>query len=222
MIVSCPQCDARYEVDAQVLSPNGRRVRCAKCGHLWTERPPAGPAMLEDVEYVDEDAGVENFRATRRAIGHQKKSKKRGNAIAAWAALAAAIVVIMGGGVVARNQIVSIWEPAARLYETAGLDLEVRDFGLDVQVTSLRQRRNDANEVVIDVTGEIVNTSTDVKAVPQLEGALLNVRQQAIHSWRFYASAGQLNPGEATEFRTSVVNPPDGAREVFVSFAAEG
>lgn len=222
MIISCPQCDARYEVDAQVLSPNGRQVRCAKCGHLWTERPPAGPADLEDLEYAEEDPTLDDFRATRRAIGKQSKGKKRGSAIAAWAALAAAIVVIIGGGIVARNQIVSIWEPAARIYETVGLSLDVRDFGLDVQVTSLRQRRNEANELVIDVTGEIVNTSTDVKMVPELEGALLDVRQRPIHSWRFSAGAGELNPGEATEFKTEVVNPPDGAREVFVSFAAEG
>lgn len=222
MIISCPQCDARYEVDARVLSPKGRQVRCAKCGHLWTERPPAGPAELEELDYVEEDPELDDFRATRRAIGHQTKSKKRGNAIAAWAALAAAIIVIIGGGIVARNQIVSIWEPAARIYEIVGLDLDIRDFGLDVLVTSLRQRRNEANELVIDVTGEIVNTSADVRIVPQLEGALLNVRQQAIHSWRFNAAAGQLDPGEATEFKTSVVNPPDGAREVFVSFAAEG
>lgn len=221
MIISCPQCDARYEIDAQVLSPKGRQVRCAKCGHQWTERPPAGPADLDDLDYVEEDAGVDDFRATRRAIGHKNKGKKRGTAVAAWAALAAAIVVIIGGGIVARNQIVSIWEPAARIYETVGLSLDVRDFGLDVQVTSLRQRRNEANELVIDVTGEITNTSADVRIVPQLEGALLNGRQQSIHSWRFKAATGKLEPGEATEFKTSVVNPPDGAREVFVTFASE-
>ncbi len=222
MIISCPQCDARYEVEARVLSPSGRQVRCAKCGHQWTERPPAGPAELEELDFADEDEGLDDFRATRRAAGRRTKGKKRGNAIAAWAAIAAAIVVIIGGGIVARNQIVSIWEPAARLYETVGLSLDIHDFGLDVQVTSLRQRRNEANELVIDVTGEIINTSDDVKLVPQLEGALLDVSQKAIHSWRFKAAAGQLNPGEATEFKTSVVNPPDGAREVFVSFASEG
>lgn len=221
MIISCPQCDARYEVDAQVLSPNGRQVRCAKCGHQWTERPPAGPAELEELDYLDEDQGRDDFRATRRAIINKNKGKKRGSAIAAWVALAAAIVVVIGGGIVARNQIVSIWEPAARFYETVGLSLDIHDFGLDVQVTSLRQRRNEANELVIDVTGEIVNTSADVKIVPELKGALLDVSQKAIHSWRFNAAAGQLNPGEATEFKTSVVNPPDGAREVFVSFVSE-
>lgn len=222
MIVSCPQCDARYEVDAQVLSPNGREVRCAKCGHLWTERPPAEPAELEEVEYVEEDQEFDDFRATRRATGRQTKGKKRGSSIVAWAALAALVAVIIGGSIVAREQIVSVWEPAARIYETVGLSLKVRNFGLDVKVTLLRQRRNDANELVIDVTGEIINTSANVKTIPQLIGALLNVRQQRIHSWRFNAAAGELSPGEATEFKTNVVNPPDGAMEVLVSFVAEG
>ena len=222
MIVSCPQCDARYEVDAQVLSPNGREVRCAKCGHLWTERPPAEPAELEEVEYVEEDQELDDFRATRRATGRQNKGKKRGSSIVAWAALAALVAVIIGGSIVAREQIVEVWEPAARIYETVGLSLKVRDFGLDVKVTSLRQRRNDADEVVIDVTGEIINTSANVKTIPQLLGALLDVRQQPIHSWRFNAAAGELSPGEATEFKTNVVNPPDGTMEVYVSFDAEG
>lgn len=220
MIVSCPQCDARYEVDAQVLSPNGRRVRCAKCGHLWTERAPA--LHVEEVDYAVEDSEADDFRATRRAIGHQKKQKKRGSAIAAWAAIAAVIVVALGAGYFARNAIVSIWEPAARIYQAAGIELEADEIGLEVQVTALRQRRNEEDELVIDVTGEIVNTSSVVKIVPPLEGSLLDVQQQPIHSWRFTATAGQLEPGEATVFNTSVVNPPDGATEVMFRFPPGG
>jgi predicted Zn finger-like uncharacterized protein len=40
MIVSCPQCDTHFDLDPKVLMPNGRALRCAKCKHTWTERPP--------------------------------------------------------------------------------------------------------------------------------------------------------------------------------------
>ena len=223
MIVSCPQCDARYELDPQVLSPDGRRVRWATCGPQWTERPlDESPGFAGPLDDFDEVADDEEFRATRQVVRPGRRRKKKSNASAAWLALAAAIAVIVVGAVVARNEVVSFWEPAARVYEAVGLDVNITDFGLDVQVTSLRQRRNEDNEIVIDVTGEILNTSSDVKPVPELEGALLDVRQRPIHSWRFNAATVELNPGEATEFKTSVVNPPDGAREVFVSFAVEG
>lgn len=41
MIVSCPACATRFSLDASLLGPNGRNVRCAKCGHRWHQQPPA-------------------------------------------------------------------------------------------------------------------------------------------------------------------------------------
>lgn len=35
MIIACPACEARFNVDPAKLAPAGRTVRCAKCGHRW-------------------------------------------------------------------------------------------------------------------------------------------------------------------------------------------
>ena len=40
MILTCPECSARYVVDPKALLPNGRVVRCAKCKHSWKETAP--------------------------------------------------------------------------------------------------------------------------------------------------------------------------------------
>ncbi len=40
MILTCPECSARYLVDPKALLPNGRVVRCAKCKHSWRESAP--------------------------------------------------------------------------------------------------------------------------------------------------------------------------------------
>ncbi|MDA1060067.1 MAG: zinc-ribbon domain-containing protein, partial [Proteobacteria bacterium] len=59
MIVTCPNCSTRYQLDAQFLVPQGRALRCVKCGHSWTERPKtaAAPVIVEtdtdDVEVPD-------------------------------------------------------------------------------------------------------------------------------------------------------------------------
>lgn len=47
MIVACPSCQTRFQLDPVKLQPVGRHVRCAKCSHRWLQLPegmelPAG------------------------------------------------------------------------------------------------------------------------------------------------------------------------------------
>lgn len=51
MRLSCPNCNAQYEIDAALLPENGREVQCSACNFVWfqkhialTEEPEAPPA----------------------------------------------------------------------------------------------------------------------------------------------------------------------------------
>jgi predicted Zn finger-like uncharacterized protein len=37
-LIICPSCGTRYEI-AAVIPPEGRKVRCSKCSHIWQARP---------------------------------------------------------------------------------------------------------------------------------------------------------------------------------------
>lgn len=52
MRLICPNCDARYEVDAAMIPPEGRDVQCSACGQVWFQ--PPGPA----VEDLDAEAAL--------------------------------------------------------------------------------------------------------------------------------------------------------------------
>ena len=39
MIIACPSCGARFNLDPAKLLPAGRNVRCAKCSHGWRQMP---------------------------------------------------------------------------------------------------------------------------------------------------------------------------------------
>jgi predicted Zn finger-like uncharacterized protein len=39
MLVTCPACGARYEIEAGLIPPEGRRVQCSACEHVWQEFP---------------------------------------------------------------------------------------------------------------------------------------------------------------------------------------
>lgn len=41
MIITCPECATRYDVDDERFQPDGRSVRCAACGESWFVPAPA-------------------------------------------------------------------------------------------------------------------------------------------------------------------------------------
>ncbi|WP_417624611.1 MJ0042-type zinc finger domain-containing protein [Paremcibacter congregatus] len=53
MILTCPECSARYVVDPNALRPNGRVVRCAKCKASWKEQAPDDATPVVDAAEAD-------------------------------------------------------------------------------------------------------------------------------------------------------------------------
>ncbi|MEM6851374.1 MAG: zinc-ribbon domain-containing protein [Pseudomonadota bacterium] len=50
MIITCEECGSRYEADRAQFEPEGRKVRCADCGHVWFQAPVPDSAPDGDVE----------------------------------------------------------------------------------------------------------------------------------------------------------------------------
>ena len=66
MIVTCPSCDTKYEVLRDILIPNGRRLRCVRCKHTWTERPPDDEGSSDE---IDDDIEVPSLDEINQSSG---------------------------------------------------------------------------------------------------------------------------------------------------------
>ena len=51
MILTCPECTTSYEAPIELLGPDGRKVKCHKCGHIWL----AASDAPEDLSVADEN-----------------------------------------------------------------------------------------------------------------------------------------------------------------------
>jgi len=56
MIVECPNCQAKFRLPDDKISPQGTKLRCGKCRHVFEVKPPAEPAApgLTDFDFPDD------------------------------------------------------------------------------------------------------------------------------------------------------------------------
>jgi predicted Zn finger-like uncharacterized protein len=52
MLIVCPSCATSYDVELASLQPNGRRVRCVRCRHVWLAEQNRADKLLAAAEAI--------------------------------------------------------------------------------------------------------------------------------------------------------------------------
>jgi predicted Zn finger-like uncharacterized protein len=223
MIITCPNCSTRYQLDAQVLVPHGRALRCVKCGHRWTERTQtdAAPAAIAVVEVPDfgldvparQPPGRTLAAARRRDRGRASRSRKEaGSGLIGWAVLGVLVVGVAAGLFFLRSGVIAYFPAAKLAYDLVGLDTAPRAMGPGEGLKIFKPsfiKRDDDDTWVIDIEGEVQNITRTTRAVPQaLQVLLLDQNDNVVGEWKFRAPASLLGPLDKFQYRTSVIDPP--------------
>lgn len=234
MILTCPSCATRYAVDGTKFPAEGRTVRCSRCGHSW-HQPGEDPAsVMEDVagDLPDNDPYPVNPTHHSPRDADQAPGFRGGMAVptsapvswpmriavvAGWLGLIAVVVLIAVSAVRYRQDIATLWPQSAGVYSSLGLP--VNTAGLDFRKVDYR-RENEDGQVVLAVSGVIVNAGPRVLPVPQtVLVTLSDVNNKELYHWTFKPAATQLKPGQSVPFATRLSNPPSAARHLEVRFA---
>jgi predicted Zn finger-like uncharacterized protein len=236
MILTCPSCDTRYSVDGSKFPAAGRNVRCAKCGHSWhqlgeaveSERAPQQPAASPDtvpdaaVSHASSfsPASIRDFAPAAVEPEARAPLGPRIAVVAGWAGLIAAVLLIAFAAVRYRQHIATIWPQSAAVYSSLGL--HVNASGIDFRKVDYR-RENEDGQVVLAVSGEIVNAGSRELPVPQMVRVTLSdVSNRELYHWTFKPNASVLGPGKSVPFVTRLASPPAAARHLEVRFAKDG
>jgi predicted Zn finger-like uncharacterized protein len=231
MILVCPSCDTRYFAEDDAVGKEGRRVRCASCGHSWFAKAP------EDGEApAPEDAGltreqVERLRQTAAANSASRTGphsefrakevarRKRNRTMAAWTGWGAGVVIFAGflaGLVVFRDGIVQAWPRSASVYRMVGLD--VNRFG--VQFVNVGAKRSfDGTTPVLTVTGQAINRGAETRHAPRLRVSLRDEKGKEVGSWEDDLDVPSIAPGQTINFTTVKMSPPLDTFDLSVTFA---
>lgn len=232
MILVCPSCDTRYFAEDSSIGKEGRRVRCATCGHAWhaklqeegeaAEAPEDTGLTREQVERLRQTAQANSRtragpHAEFRAREHAKRKRAKGRAVAiAWSITGVVFISLIGAAVLFRNEVAEAFPRAASIYRLVGL--EVNRFGLVLENVDAK-RSFDGTTPVLTVTGAAVNTSDEARAAPQLRVTLKDEAGNEVQTWTDKLAVATLGPGERAEFTSRFEAPPVETYRLTVTFA---
>ena len=238
MILTCTSCGTRYSVDGSKFPAAGRTVRCAKCGNSWHQPPeapveepaaePAPSAAPAQEARAEQAESFDSFQAspTRAFAPQAAVAEPRAPVgpilavIAGWAALIAVVLLIAVSAVLYRQHIVVLWPQSAGVYNSLGL--KVNNNGIDFRAVDYRRESEDG-QVVLAVTGQIVNSGPRQLPVPQtVRVTLSDASNHELYHWTFKPNATVLGPGQSVPFVTRLSSPPAAARHLEVRFAKDG
>ncbi len=237
MILSCPSCKTRYNVDPAALR-EGKSVRCAQCGNKWHQDPPDDlPILLEPEPELDREPDLDS-----ETEPETKPNPETGETVEAdpvevpdvvqscpanqpqkpvsrlgWVVLAIVVVSILGAGIIFRNSIATAWPPSARLYEALWLSVETPSFGLELRNIKWSQTF-DGDIAMLSITGQVVNVSEQARVVPRVRVGLTSEAGREIYHWTFVVPDRELQPGQTTGFSTTLASPPEAAKHLAVTF----
>ena len=232
MQLTCPKCNARYNVAEEVVPPAGRTARCSVCETTWWATPP----MLDSFDAKPSKAEVKaKLAALLAAAEKAKKAAKPGPKEAArrkaqgrvnlinglaivipWLLAACFLFGALGSAIIYRSEIVKIWPKTATIFAKLGLPANL--YGVDIQSVSVTTTL-EAKGPRIEVKGVLKSVSREPEFVPYLKLTLVDPAGNEKLSWMIDPGIEVLQPGVAHRFSSSRTNPVRGPLNAVLVFA---
>lgn len=248
MIISCPSCSTRYQVDPSGFLPKGRKVRCAKCGDTWHQDPPKDvPKTLDlaDEETVQtekttaaderpkspppppspeaaetEDDVPASAGAAAVAARRMASFKK---ALTRWRLAQVAGFAGLGFFVLATLYMVYAYKDdlVAAWPATASL-YAVLNEPVNPQGMEFQnvsyEHQYENGLPVLAIKGEVINIGGERQSVPRVRVGLRDEGANELYAWTFALPEPALGPQETAEFVTRLSSPPLEAHDLEIRF----
>ena len=241
MILSCPACATNYNVPDAAIGAAGRQVRCVQCTTSWYQPPAstplAAPLRSRESQLVDAarsaTAGVRHTgprsvsvassspygrRATDalgtdpfvrrprfnpfapRPFGGRRNPARMQTALAAGAGVAMLAVV----GALAVIGPPELSSPAAA-------------SPIEIEVGKPEQRTLPGGNQTLDISGQLINTTSELQPVPPIRAELLDEEGELRYSWIIAPPVRTLAPSGRVRFSSEGIDVPPGENSLKLS-----
>ena len=70
MIITCPSCSKKFEIDSALIPEKGRHLQCGSCSHQWFYKRD------QEQEFIEETLKLNLKKKLLKLINQSKKKKK--------------------------------------------------------------------------------------------------------------------------------------------------
>ncbi len=233
MIVSCPECGARYKLPDSAIPPEGRAMRCASCKHRWFElgaeaaMPPVAPMpglaatapgtgfdATPPRQLVDTSAEPSHGPPTDAVEAEETAPPGHG-------VLKTLFALLLSAGLFAGAA--AMWLPdlpPLDLARVPWLDALVHPpaparSAVTVRFIVDRQPLGDGR-TVFALTGTLANPTAAPQSLPEIEARLVDAGGRTAYRWPVVVGLRTLPAQRAVAFEASAIGDADAATRVVV------
>lgn len=204
MILNCPECSTRFLVNDKLIGETGRKVKCARCKHIWFQEPPVKEELsvnLADIEIPELDEIPDSVKPIPEGSNLPVISNKYKISLLYASSLAVALIVIsMFLLTILNKPITQKWEASAAIFEALGVDVPVLGEKIAIEEAKFTERLDEQGHTYVLFDAYFRNKSQDDVIVPRvmvnLYGSAMSGHEN-LGQYKLDLDFGTLAPGQS-------------------------
>lgn len=232
MHINCPECSSVFEVSSDALGGDGRKVKCAKCKHVWHQKPDNSKESEEEknteaaadqkadssLESVDKDE--KNKEATNESSKDSTKKDKiltKENILAKiehfvhhfhFGLKASTVVLtffcILLYSITSSDKLINSMSFLKGYYHLLGIYSLDGVAMYDLNVESSEVEGEDGNN--IKISGKIQNDTVNIRYLPDLRVVAYDQNDDVLQEVFFYSDHQAILPEKSIDFENTLTN----------------
>ena len=199
MLLTCPKCASRFSLPAEVLAPEGKKVKCSSCDETWFQLPDpdelleelAGEEIenlpeveeFEDVPDIEEDIPdavkpvLSESLERAKDMNDDSSKKGKGDKKILDVVLSGLLIccIFISPLLVFKGTIIKAWPESRAFYKALGMGGKVPAEGVVFD-----QMQAEFEDDLFILTGQLINLTSKNTDLPLIEVALKGVNNKVI------------------------------------------